>query len=511
MARPPGSRGAAGGRIEAGSTRAGPGRASLPDRQDEPRRDRARNQPHPRRGRRARRACWTSRRYDVDLDLTTGDKTFRSDDGRPVHRDRAGRRPRSPTWSPRPSTRSRSTGGRSTRRAVVGPARIALPDLAAENELRVVADCAYMQHRRGPAPVRRPGRRRGLPLHAVRGRRRPPGVRLLRAARPQGDRSRFTVTAPGALDGRRRTPRRPSRSRPATGTATWRFEPTPKLSTYITAVVAGPYHVVHGAYERRRPRRSRSASTAGRRWPSTSTPTTIFEITRQGFDVLRGDVRPPVPVREVRPALRAGVQRRRDGERRRGDHHASTTCSGRRSPQAMIERRAADDPARAGAHVVRRPGDHAVVGRPVAERVVRRVRVAPRCQAEATRWPHGVDDVRQRREDLGLPAGPAAVHAPDRRRHPRPRGRRGQLRRHHVRQGRVGAQAARALGRHATRSSRAAALLPAARLGQHRRCATCSRELEKTSGATWTPGPGSGSSRPASTRCARASRSTPTG
>ena len=47
-----------------------------------------------------------------------------------------------------------------------------------------------------------------------------------------------------------------------------------------------------------------------------------------------------------------------------------------------------------------------------------------------------LDHVRQAAEGLGLPAGPAALHAPDRRRHPRHRGGRGQLRRHHLRQGR---------------------------------------------------------------------------
>ena len=36
--------------------------------------------------------------------------------------------------------------------------RIALPPLAAQNELIVVARCAT-EHRRGPAPLRRPGRR----------------------------------------------------------------------------------------------------------------------------------------------------------------------------------------------------------------------------------------------------------------------------------------------------------------------------------------------------------------
>src|SRR5690606_36838304 len=32
------------------------------------------------------------------------------------------------------------------------------------------------------------------------------------------------------------------------GTAVWRFTRTPRISTYITALVAGPYHVVRDRY-----------------------------------------------------------------------------------------------------------------------------------------------------------------------------------------------------------------------------------------------------------------------
>ena len=89
------------------------------------------------------------------------------------------------------------------------------------------------------------------------------------------------------------------------------------------------------------------------------------------------------------------------------------------------------------------------------------------CQAEATQWTERLDDVRHLREGLGLPPGPALLDPPDRRRHPRPRGRRGQLRRHHLRQGRLGAQAARRLRRPRAVRRRAARLLRQARLGQH--------------------------------------------
>ncbi len=83
----------------------------------------------------------------------------------------------------------------------------------------------------------------------------------------------------------------------------------------------------------------------------------------RGLRVLREALRVPVPVREVRPALRARVQRRRHGERGR-DHVHGDVClpvEGDRRDQGAPGRH---DPARARPHVVRRPRDHEVVERP---------------------------------------------------------------------------------------------------------------------------------------------------
>ena len=88
------------------------------------------------------------------------------------------------------------------------------------------------------------------------------------------------------------------------------------------------------------------------------------------------------------------------------------------------------------------------------------------CQSRGHRIHRGVDDIRQRREVVGLPAGPAAVDAPGGRRHPRPARRRGQLRRHHLRQGRQRAQAAGRLRRPRGVPGRAARLLPRPRVRQ---------------------------------------------
>ena len=71
-------------------------------------------------------------------------------------------------------------------------------------------------------------------------------------------------------------------------------------------------------------------------------------------------------------------------------------------------------------------------------------------------------------QGVGLSAGPAAQHAPDRRRHPRHRVGDGQLRRHHLRQGRQCPQAAACMGRGGRLRRGPARPLPAARVGQRR-------------------------------------------
>ena len=76
---------------------------------------------------------------------------------------------------------------------------------------------------------------------------------------------------------------------------------------------------------------------------------------------------------------------------------------------------------------------------------------------EATEFTESWTGFTNARKNWALPPGPAAQHPPDRRRQLRPAGRRGQLRRHHLRQGRLGAQAAGRLGRPGQRSSRACA------------------------------------------------------
>ena len=87
-------------------------------------------------------------------------------------------------------------------------------------------------------------------------------------------------------------------------------------------------------------------------------------------------VRHPLPVRRLPPGVRAGVQRRRDGEPRL--RHLPRPAGLHQPGDPRHAHRPGQHPrARDGAPVVRQPRHAGVVGRPVAQRVVRRVHGQP--------------------------------------------------------------------------------------------------------------------------------------
>ena len=109
----------------------------------------------------------------------------------------------------------------------------------------------------------------------------------------------FTVTAPGALAGRLQLAdaRAPEPARPTATSATWPFAPTPRMSSYITALIAGPYDVV---------RDELPAATGGtvplgvfcrKSLTAHLDADNIFDCTKRGLRVLRERVRPALPVR----------------------------------------------------------------------------------------------------------------------------------------------------------------------------------------------------------------------
>ena len=189
------------------------------------------------------------------------------------------------------------------------------------------------------------------------------------------------------------------------------------MSTYLVALIAGPYagwdDTLHRR-ARRHPARPVLPQVAGR----IHGRRTAFHRDQAGIRLLPPQLRRAVRVRQVRPVVRPGVQRRRHGERRRRDVPGGLRLPQQGHPRVLRASRG-DRAARDGAHVVRRPGHHGVVGRPVAQRVVRDVRLGA-VPGRGHRIHRGVDDVRQFREVVGVSAGSAALDAPGGRRHPRP-------------------------------------------------------------------------------------------
>ncbi|MFJ5923658.1 aminopeptidase N [Kitasatospora sp. NPDC092948] len=126
-------------------------------------------------------------------------------------------------------------------------ARVTLPELAAHNELTVVAECAYSRTGEGLHRFVDPADGETyLYTHYE-----PADARRVFADFEQPDLKApfsFTVTAPAAWDVYANAVHEEITEDGAT--RTWTFAPTKPISTYLTAVVAGPYHVVRDHYSR---------------------------------------------------------------------------------------------------------------------------------------------------------------------------------------------------------------------------------------------------------------------
>ena len=135
----------------------------------------------------------------------------------------------------------------------------------------------------------------------------------------------------GALAGRLQLPHARAASRPARAPPPGPSSRTPRISSYITALVAGPYDVVRDSVTTRERR-----GAARHLLPALADPLPRrrqpLRGDQAGLRVLRGGVRPRLPVRQVRPALLAGVQHGRDGERRVRHHRRGLRLPLARSP-----------------------------------------------------------------------------------------------------------------------------------------------------------------------------------
>ncbi|MEU3753050.1 aminopeptidase N [Streptomyces olivoreticuli] len=161
---------------------------------------------------------------------------------------------------------------------VFADSRIALPGLlAGRNELKVVADCAYTNTGEGLHRFVDPVDEQAYLYTQFE----VPDARRVFASFEQPDLKatfRFTVKAP---EGWTVISNSPTPERPADNV--WRFEPTPRISTYITALIAGPYHSVHSTYEKD----GRSIPLGIYCRPSLAEfldADAVFAVTRQGFE-----------------------------------------------------------------------------------------------------------------------------------------------------------------------------------------------------------------------------------
>ncbi|HEY2794702.1 MAG TPA: aminopeptidase N, partial [Micromonosporaceae bacterium] len=183
--------------------------------------------------------------YDITLDFTLSDTTFRSvsvirfscrEPGASTHVDLVA-----------PAVHEITLNGVAIDPAeAFRAARIALPDLAANNELRVVADCAYSHEGAGAhrAVDSADGR---VYLYT---KLEPAEARRVYANFEQPDlKSAFTfhVIAPDHWTVMSNQPTPAPEPRDG-GLAVWHFEPTPRISTYLTAIVAGDYVVVESEH-----------------------------------------------------------------------------------------------------------------------------------------------------------------------------------------------------------------------------------------------------------------------
>ncbi|GAQ56602.1 aminopeptidase N [Streptomyces acidiscabies] len=155
--------------------------------------------------------------------------------------------------------------------------RIALPGLlAGPNVLRVVADCAYTNTGEGLHRFVDPVDQQAYLYTQFE----VPDARRVFASFEQPDLKatfRFTVKAPTGWTVISNSPT------PEPKDDVWEFEPTPRISTYITALIVGPYHSVHSVYKKD----GQSVPLGIYCRPSLAEfldSDAIFEVTRQGFD-----------------------------------------------------------------------------------------------------------------------------------------------------------------------------------------------------------------------------------
>ena len=222
----------------------------------------------------ARSALITVASYHVDLDLTGGDDVFGSVS---VTRfDCAAPGAASFINLTAPAVREITLNGEPVSLAAFDGDRITLAGLAASNVLRVVADCAYSRSGEGLHRFTDPADGRvylysdleTFDAHRVYACFDQPDMKAT---------YELSVTAPA--DWIVVSNMAPESSIEDGETLRWHFPPTPVMPTYITAVAAGPYHVVRDEHDG-----IPLGIFCRQSLAKYLDPDEILEVTRQGFD-----------------------------------------------------------------------------------------------------------------------------------------------------------------------------------------------------------------------------------
>jgi aminopeptidase N len=223
--------------------------------------------------------------YDVQLDLTGSDEVFRSvslirfdcvQPGAASYADLIAETVHDITLNGTPIDPA----------TAYAEGRIALPALGAHNELRVVADCAYTSD--GSGLHRTVDSADGKVYTFTQF--EPADARKVYANFEQPDlKAEFTfhITAPAHWIVLSNEPA-PDPDPAGDGAAVWHFAPTPRMSTYLTAVVAGEYYLIRDSHTTPGGQLIPLGLACRQSLASHLEPDDMFTITRQGLDYFTG-------------------------------------------------------------------------------------------------------------------------------------------------------------------------------------------------------------------------------
>ncbi|MEU3308224.1 aminopeptidase N [Nocardiopsis sp. NPDC006832] len=224
--------------------------------------------------------------YDVELDLTTGGETFRSTTTVRFSSSEPGARTFIDLVAP--TVREATLNGVELDvAALFDGERLALPDVAADNELTVVADAAYMRTGEGLHRFVDPV---DEAVYLYSQFETADAQRMFTCFDQPDLKGTFELTVYAPPSWEVVSNSAPDVEREAAGDerVRWHFPATPVMSTYITALIAGPYHVVRDEHDGI-PLGLYCRASLAEHLDSDA----LFEVTKQGFDFFHGlfDVR----------------------------------------------------------------------------------------------------------------------------------------------------------------------------------------------------------------------------